>query len=168
MHGALPPPPALGTSTRSLTAAFTGHRAARLDALSNGDGAALYARILAAVREAHSEGKRIFLSGMATGFDTLGARAVLDLKKELAGLSLVCVFACPVQDAGRLALAETSDGVITLEKTCGAGSFLARDRFLVESSSLMIAGYDGYSPGGTLATLKLAEEKGRRVVFVRL
>ncbi len=63
---------------RPITACFSGHRAYAWDAL-----AADESRLQAAVEAAVADGFRIFVTGMATGFDLAAAEAVLRLREKL-------------------------------------------------------------------------------------
>lgn len=82
-------------SCPALNVAFTGHRA---DSLpwgfneSSDECLKLKAGLLRAIRCAYTEGKRCFLSGMASGVDIYAAEAVLQLRETLPGIALVCVF----------------------------------------------------------------------------
>lgn len=156
---------------RNTVAAFTGHRAESLPwGFNEADPrcirfkAALYEAIVSAYRE----GKRVFLSGMATGTDIYAAEAVIAAKTEFPQIGLVCVFPCPSNDSRALNAASASDGSIILSPEYCAGCMLLRNRFLVENSSLLIACYDGRREGGTFHTLSLAQEKGLRITFVGL
>lgn len=156
---------------RSRTVAFTGHRASSLpwggDERSEGC-IKLKQALEKAICSAYREGKRVFLSGMAGGFDIYAAETVLALREKLPGIRLVCVFPCPSDDRRSLAAASRAGASICLCNEFTAGCMLSRNRFLVEHSSLIIACYDGRLEGGTYWTLKLAVESGLRVVLTGL
>lgn len=89
-------------SCPALNVAFTGHRA---DSLpwgfneSSDECIKLKAGLLRAIRCAYTDGKRCFLSGMASGVDIYAAEAVLQLRETLPGIALACVFPCPSRDS---------------------------------------------------------------------
>lgn len=161
---------ALNTN-RSSAAAFTGHRAESLPWRFNETDQRcilLKAALNDSIRRAYCEGKRTFLSGMATGTDTYAAEAVLCARKEFPDIRLVCVFPCPSNDPRALEIASLADQCIILSQEYCPGCMQLRNRFLVENSSLIIACYDGRSEGGTYHTLCLAQDKGLRILFIGL
>ena len=152
---------------RELCAAFTGHRPQNLpwgyDELDPRC-VLLKSRIEEEIRAAYAQGKRFFLSGMAEGVDTYAAEAALKLKKELPELALICVFPCGIaRDKRRGAISRGADTVVSLyEKYC-TGCMIARDRFLVSRSSLLIAACSSGANGGTAATMRMASEAGIKI-----
>ena len=154
----------------SLTVAFTGHRA---DSLPWGFDAGsprcidFRARLRQSVTDLYREGKRVFLSGMASGVDTIAAEEVLALRPELADIRLICVFPYPMRDEVTLRIASEADGSFAVCDEYCAGCMQLRNRFLVENASCLIAGYDGRLTGGTYRTVLLAKEKGLPVRFIR-
>ena len=146
-------------SCPALNVAFTGHRA---DSLpwgfneSSDECIKLKAGLLRAIRCAYAEGKRCFLSGMASGVDIYAAEAVLQLRETLPGIALVCVFPCPSRDSRSAAIAAAADSVIVLSSEYCAGCMNRRNRYMVDRSSLLIAVYDGIPQGGALNTLSYA------------
>ena len=154
---------------RNSTAAFTGHRAESLPwgfAENDPRCAALKSALASAIASAYAEGKRCFLSGMASGADVYAAEEVLRLKSRFPDIRLVCVFPCPTGDPRAASIASLADDSIVLAGEYCAGYMRQRNRFLVENSSLMIACYDGRSEGGTYRTLCLAQEKGLRIIMI--
>lgn len=113
------------------------------------------------IRFFYSKGKRCFISGMAEGIDTYAAEIVLRLAGELEGLQLICVF--PYPQLGRVrqqCIAECASRMIVLFPEYSAGCMNARNRFLVNSSSAIIAVYTGNAKSGTGSTLRMAVENG--------
>lgn len=156
-------------SCPALSVAFTGHRA---DSLpwgfneSSDECFKLKAGLLRAIRCAYTEGKRCFLSGMASGVDIYAAEAVLQLRETLPGIALVCVFPCPSRDSRSAAIAAAADSVIVLSSEYCAGCMKRRNRFLVENASMLIAVYDGRQTGGTFQTVGMAARRGLRTVIL--
>ena len=126
----------------------------------------LKAGLLRAIRCAYTEGKRCFLSGMASGVDIYAAEAVLQLRETLPGIALVCVFPCPSRDSRSAAIAAAADSVIVLSSEYCAGCMKRRNRFLVENASMLIAVYDGRRTGGTFQTVGMAARRGLRTVIL--
>ena len=144
------------------TCAFTGHR----DRVST----SLRFRTIALIREAAAEGYTCFISGAALGYDLFCAQAVLALRNECA-IRLVCAVPFSAQAArwnsearARYArVLEEADEVIVLSEEYTDSCLLERNRFMVESSSLIIANYDGRIGGGTYHTINLARRNGIEV-----
>lgn len=137
---------------RNITACFTGHRT--YDGYCNEE-------LRCAVRELYARGYRIFLSGMAVGFDHAAAEVVLQLREELPDISLVAVL--PFEGVERNfsekakahhnAILAAADEVIALASRYSAGVYAVRNNFLVDNSSATIAYFDG-SKGGTAYTVR--------------
>lgn len=154
----------------SLTVAFTGHRADSLPwGFNTGDPrcADFRSRLRQAVTDLYRGGKRVFLSGMASGVDTIAAEEVLSLRNELPDIRLICVFPYPMRDPVSARIAAEADASVTVSDEYCAGCMQLRNRFLVENASCLIAGYDGRRTGGTYRTVMLAEERGLPVRFIR-
>lgn len=156
-------------SRTALTAAFTGHRADSLPWGYNERSEAckrLKAELLCAIRSAYSDGKRVFLSGMASGADIYAAEAVLQLRETLPEIKLTCVFPCPSRDSRSAVIASAADSVIVLSSAYSAGCMQRRNRFLVENASMLIAVYDGRRTGGTFQTVGMAARRGLRTIIL--
>ncbi len=149
---------------RSVCAAFSGHRPKGLpwgyDERAE-ECVSLKARLCDEIRRAYSSGIRYFLSGMAEGFDTYAAEAVLSLSGELEGIELIAVFPYGTgKDARSRGIASRAFEVISLCESHAPGCMMARNRFLVNNSSLLIAAYSGDGRSGTAATMRMAREAG--------
>ena len=145
------------------TCCFTGHRLIPADDLPL-VAAALRREILRLCRE---EGIVTFLSGGALGFDTLAAETVLDVAREVPGISLVIVRPCADQAHGWSArdtaryesvLARASE-VVTLAPAYRPGCMQARNRYLVDHSSVVLC-YLTERSGGTAYTVRYARSRG--------
>lgn len=144
--------------SREISVAFTGHRTYRGEAA---DG------LRRAVEALYARGFRIFLSGMAVGFDLAAAEAVLAFREEHADVRLVAVIPFRGQDArfppaerarfGRVLAA--ADEAVTLSAIYHRGCFAVRNDFLVDHARVLVAWYDG-SPGGTRYTVRRAMRRG--------
>jgi len=153
-------------------AAFTGHRPQSLPwgrDESDPRCIALKAELSSRIRLAYSEGKRYFLSGMADGVDTYAAEAVLQLADELEGLRLIAVFPYGSGTGVRQRrIAKRAYITFSLCPQYVAGCMQARNRFLVDNCSELICVYSGGSSGGTAATMRMAAEKGIRLVVLKV
>ncbi len=155
---------------RSLAVSFTGHRAETLPwGFDESDPRCIELKrgLRRSILELYRGGKRIFLSGMASGVDAIAAEEVLSLKTELADIRLVCVFPCPTRDARSQRIAALADGCVTMAPEYCAGCMQLRNRFLVENASCLIACYDGRKYGGTYQTVSAAEARGLPIRFIK-
>ncbi len=156
------------------TCCFTGPRPPKLPMNGNefsADIAALKTNLRAAIIDAYDEGFRFFMSGMAEGFDLFAAEAVLELKKELPGISLVAVL--PYNDAPKRHSAKTvermdfvlskADAVISLSEKYSFGCEHRRNIYMVDNSTRIIGFYSGLS-GGTAHCWNYASEKNLELV----
>ena len=117
---------------------FTGHRPERLpwgQAEDDARCAALRGLIVRSVLRACAEGCDTFLCGMARGCDTYFAEAVLAAKTRFPNVRLIA-----------------------------SGCMLRRNRAMVDAAELVITVYDGEPGGGTAATVRYAERRGKRLL----
>lgn len=149
------------------TCCITGHRDIPLDKLE------LVGRELQReIDEALQDGYRTFITGFAQGTDMLFARMVDARRGDYPDIFLEA--ALPY--AGRIKQL-TFDEKKRLNKCNGikiicekyhSGCFMQRNRYLVQSSSRVIAVYDGREKGGTLQTIRFARvnEKELRIIKI--
>lgn len=139
---------------REITACFTGHRT--YDGSRNEE-------LKAAIRELYARGYRIFLCGMAVGFDLAAAECALSLRDELQELRIVAVV--PFEGMERRfsesqralfeQISQESEEVVTLATHYSSSVYAMRNNYLVDNSSAVIAYFDG-SKGGTAYTVRRA------------
>lgn len=130
-------------------------------------------KLEAAVREAVSCGYRHFISGMAEGIDLLAAEIVLQLKAERGDISLEAAVPFPEQPArwneetrGQYArILAQCDLVNVIAPSFSLKAYAARDREMVERSSLVIA-VEGQPYGGTARTIGYAKQLHRKIVLI--
>lgn len=114
-----------------------------------------------------------FLSGVATGFDTWVAEAVLELQKENKDLHLECVIPCPDQDKKweqtdkdrRQMILELADQSTLVSEHYSRDCFFARNRYMVDKSDVVVCAYDGQK-GGTAYTVKYALRQNKIVIQI--
>ena len=120
------------------------------------------------------EGVTDFLSGMAQGVDLWAAEIVLDLKKKNPALRLHCILPCegqedawPASEQERYrSILRQADEVIYVNREYSADCMLARNRYLVEHSSVLLAVYNGIHRSGTGMTVRYAKKLGREVIII--
>ncbi len=146
---------------KKITVSFTGHRT--YDNSSN-------TLLKEEIRGLYEEGFRIFLCGMARGFDLAAGECVAALRKELPGLQLRCIIPFRGQersfskaDRERFErLTQLADSTTILSESYQAGAYHARNDYLVDNASAIIAYYNG-TKGGTHYTLHRAVKRGVRI-----
>ena len=139
---------------RETTACFTGHRTY--------DGT-LNEELATAIRRLYDDGYRTFLCGMAIGFDLIAAEVTLSLRSELKGLRVVAVvpfegMQTHFSNSQRVLFEQIrnkADEVITLAERYSASCYMARNNYLVDNSSAVIAYFTG-EKGGTAYTVHRA------------
>ena len=158
-----------------MICAFTGHRPEHLPWGRDEDDPrcrALKILLRRTVQQVYDRGFRTFLCGMARGCDQYFAEAVLAARADGAQDAQLCALVpCPSQPDGWRAweqaryrrLLADCDSVEVLEPVYSAGCMLRRNRAMVQRASLLISVFDG-TPGGTAATVRLAEELGITVL----
>ena len=148
------------------TVCFTGHRKIPSELR-----AGLSRKLSFAIAEAYANGYRRFFCGGALGFDTLAALAVLRAKEEYPDIFLYLAIPCSDQAArwsgeDRRIYEETlkkADHTVVLSERYYAGCMQARNRYMVEHSSLCIC-YWKESRGGTAFTVRYAVYRGLEIV----
>jgi len=140
------------------TCCFTGHREERLAGKED----ELREKLEIEIDEAILCGVKIFISGMASGFDTWAAEAVL--KRKDRGVSLICAVPYDGFCKNCKILAE-ADVVHYISKQYYHQIFYERNKWMVDRSDLVIACYDG-GDGGTRQTVKYAEKSGKKIINI--
>lgn len=119
------------------------------------------------------KGYRHFVSGMALGVDTICAEAVLKIKAQTPEVILEAAVPCrgqenlwpETQKKRYLNLLDSCDEVSVLSPRYSSDCMLKRNRYMVDSSDVVIAVYDGKA-GGTKQTLEYALKQGKKVVVI--
>ena len=161
---------------KDKVACFTGHRSQKLPwGFNEEDGRCqkMKERLRIEIVKAIENGYRTFLCGMAIGFDLLCAQTVLSLKEEYPNIRIIGALPCRTQDCkwsnkeklryryvlGRL------DGVRCIYGEYISGCMVERNRYMVNSSSLIIALFNGKS-GGTKSTIDFARRQCLDIVII--
>lgn len=156
--------------------AFTGHRPGKLPFYGESDISCLrlMGELHRQVEIAVRGGYRNFISGMAVGVDQWAAVSVLDLKRFYPDISLYAALPSPSQPDRWFEWQKERyfDLLSSCKRVYAAGRQYSpacpniRNAFMVKHADLLIAVYDGKTPGGTQNTLKMAEKKGINVVVL--
>ena len=150
------------------TAAFTGHRYYCGEAARELD---------RTVGQLAGEGIDTFLCGMAMGFDMAAAESVMRMRSLLTDKEIRLVAVVPFRgQAARFPAAEreryerilaAADEVEIVSEHYVPQCYSRRNDRLVDSSSVLVAWYDGASAGGTRYTVARARRTGRRIINLR-
>lgn len=166
----------IGTRARESTCCFTGHRPDKLPwGLDENSAECRKLRIEIAIQlEAlHSAGIAHFISGMALGCDLLFAEAVLAMREEYDDVTLEAAVPCdsqanswPEEQKERYnAILTSCDTVTFVQHQYTPGCMLRRNRYMVDSSSVLLACFNG-SSGGTMNTLLYARRQGVKTIII--
>ena len=149
------------------TACFTGHRN-----IANTELPRLKERLDETIENLIGQGITRFLSGGATGFDTLAANAVLTARNQNQAVKLCMALPCSNQDerwkpADRQTykhLLETADEVFFVsEQPYFQGCMEQRNLYLIENSGVCVA-YMKHGRSGTSQTVRFARERGLEII----
>ena len=161
---------------RSITCCFTGHRPVKLPwgaKETDPRCAALKQQISAALDGIYESGYRHFICGMAIGCDTYFADAVLSLKRIHPEVTLEAAVPCDDQadrwtgsQRDRYAeLIKSCDTVTHVSHVYSPGCMMKRNEYMIDSSSLLLACFNGRS-SGTMSTILYAERQGVRTIIL--
>jgi uncharacterized phage-like protein YoqJ len=123
------------------------------------------ARLAGALDEAWADGCRVFISGMAPGFDLAAAEAVVRLRALHDDVRLVAAIPFTGQDRGYTpddrqryeTLIAAADELHVLGEGYTHGCYYRRDEWMVERASRVICWYDASKRGsGTRYTVRYA------------
>ena len=156
--------------------AFTGHRPENLPDrgnLSRPAAQELYQQLTAVVAVLHEEGVRDFYCGGALGFDTWAAQVVLALRRRDPEVRLHLVIphwgqerAWTQEDRMEYTrILREADTSHVLMDAYRRGCMQQRNRELVDRAEILVA-YCVKTEGGSAYTVKYAQRKGKRVIFL--
>ena len=118
-----------------------------------------------------AQGITVFVNGGAVGFDQLMAAAILRRRETIHDVKLIIYQPCRDQDArwkqedqlNYRRLLSAADRVVCLSEHYFDGVMAARNRALVEASSVCVA-YMTHGRSGAGQTVRLAREQGLTVI----
>ena len=151
---------------KDISCALTGHR-------KLGEGFDI-AKLEKAVDDVVERGVYIFYCGMATGFDLIAAKVVLERKKNNNSIKLIACVPCPYQERYYPAdekkcykeVLNSCDEVKLVSEKYFNGCMLVRDRFMVDNCETVLAYLDGRKEGGTAYTVRYARCLDRRIYII--
>lgn len=155
---------------------FTGHRPLKLPWKYNEDDPRCLEfkqRLADVIYAVYESGVTHFITGMALGCDIYCAEAVLALRNEHPEITLEAAIPYNGQEAKwpersrrryRRILIEC-DSAKLLQENYTPGCMMLRNKYMVDSSSVVIACYNG-STGGTYNTIKYAMQKNKEVIQI--
>lgn len=146
---------------------FTGHREIDAETLRE----PLYATLEGLI----SSGSDMFFTGGASGFDTLAALTVLDLKVMYPWISLVLVLPCSPEEQTRSFSRELRETYFEILHSADKVEFVSdhftkecmkqRNQRLIDYADICVCCYDERrSASGTGQTLRMAEKKGVKII----
>lgn len=154
---------------------FTGYRPEKLPFREGEDERYLHFRrtLYKVIKRLAELGYTDFISGIAMGFDTWVAEDVIRLKEEIPSVTLECAVPFPEQADGwpredkirRSRIVENSDGITITSPEYSKSAYFKRNRYMVDSSEVLVACYDGKS-GGTAYTVEYAKKKAKTVIQI--
>ena len=155
---------------------FTGHRSQKLPWGFNEDDVRYRLTKIETKREiikCIKKGKTHFISGMALGFDMMCAEMVLLLKKKYPEIILECAIPCEGQEKFWIksqqkrykTILSQADKIRCIYSSYNQNCMEERNRYMVNSSSLVIALFNGRE-GGTKKTLDFARKQGKEIVVI--
>ena len=159
---------------RAISCCFTGHRESKLPWGENEDNInciLLKESIYDAVEAVYRSGRRHFICGMATGCDFYFCEAVIALRGEHPEVTIEAAIPFEGQSNGwnaeqkrrYLRLVSECDYQTVVRKDYSPDCYMNRNRYMVDSSSVLIAAYNGRR-GGTMSTMLYAVRNGLELI----
>ena len=150
---------------------FTGHRPETLHVEEQ-----IFLRQLDdAITAAMEDGYTTFISGMAKGVDIWAAELVLQRRRLLPNIKLIC--AVPYEGFGLhwkggwterfTEIIHAADSVEYICQGFSRSAYQRRNEWMIDHASLLIAAYTGES-GGTRNTIRYADKKGCMIRYLQL
>lgn len=163
---------------REVTACFSGHRPEKLPDNGSEDSilvGQIKSMLHLQIYEAIERGYKRFITGMAKGVDIWAAEMVLELAQGERDIKLIC--AIPYKGHGRAlsggekyrynSIIDDASEVIVLSNSYTSGCMKARNEYMVDNSSLLIAVCADYK-SGTGQTIRYAKRQGIDTRIIRL
>lgn len=153
---------------------FTGHRPQKLPWKYNENDIRCIEfkeKLNAVINAVYESGITHFICGMALGCDMFCAEAVIELKKQNPDITLEAAVPYDGQEskwseAGRQryrSILMHCDKITLIQDSYTPGCMMRRNRYMVDSSNVLIACYDGKS-GGTWNTIEYAMKLDKEVI----
>ena len=128
------------------------------------------------VEELMYEGYDHFISGMADGADLDFASSVATLSNNFENIVLESALPYPLRtptipsenDMIRNTLVNQSQKITVVSPKYFNGCMQKRNRYMVDSSDLVLAVWNGEKRGGTWYTIDYAFKKGKPIIYIML
>ena len=125
------------------------------------------------LEQLYLRGYRDFICGMAIGCDMYFAEAVLELREVHPDVSLEAAIPCSTQSESWTedqrqrysGLLSRCDSCHLIQDKYSPGCMQRRNKYMVDSSSLLLACFAGV-PGGTMNTILYARRSGVETVII--
>ena len=162
-----------------MSVAFTGYRPQKLsfgNDLEHPDAIRLRANLRTEYKRLMERGFTQFLTGGALGCDMMAAEVILELKAEYPRSAKISHWLCmpcfdytakwSEEDKERLIkIKEKSFSFYVSDSPYFNGCMQKRNRYMIDTSRVLIAVYDGQS-GGTRNTVEYAKSKNRKIIVI--
>lgn len=153
---------------------FTGHRPQKLPWKYNENDIRCIEfkeKLSAVITAVHESGITHFICGMALGCDMYCAEAVIELKKQHSDITLEAAVPYDGQESKwsesnrqrYRSILMHCDKTTLIQDSYTPGCMMRRNRYMVDSSNVLIACYDGKS-GGTWNTIEYAMKLDKEVI----
>lgn len=158
------------------TVSFTGHRPDKLGGFDDNNPTALKVKdaLKKEIVNCINKGFNSFISGGAMGVDQWAAEVIIELKKTHK-IKLIIAKPFPSQDKvwkqetkekfKKMCL-EADEVVNVSDDPYAAWKMMARNKYMIDHSSLIIAVYNGDPTGGTAQTVKQAQKIGKQILII--
>lgn len=158
------------------TVAFTGYRLKKLpfaEDEKDPNYMAFQAKLTEVIGSLIEKGYTKFISGLAVGFDTWAAEAVLLNKEKDPHVTLECAIPfsgqaekwSPEEQARRANIIKHADSATTVCKHYSKECFFLRNAYMVDKADIVVCCYDG-KKGGTAQTVAYAKRKNKTVLQI--
>lgn len=153
--------------TRNEAVAFTGHRNVQFS-----NEIVLRKCIAATIETVYKNGKKVFITGMAMGFDLIAAEEVLKARKIHDDIRLIGAIPYPEQPVKfsigwkkrYTDVKEKLDDTVIMSRAYHDRCYQERNVWMISHCSLLIALYDGRKVSGTQFTVNRANKVGVQII----
>ena len=155
------------TDSINSSVCFTGHRTINPNKLQ-----AVKEKLYYTIMKLYNEGHRTFLCGMAIGFDLLAAELLIELKETYKDIIIIACIPfigqesrfSPTDQERYNKVINAVDSKAIIARTFSKQSYLLRNIFMLEHSSIVVAYFDtNIKKGGTFFTYNKAIKMGKEV-----
>lgn len=163
---------------KEKTACFTGHRPEKFASVVGVEGPALdmiKSMLYYQIQQAVEEGYEYFISGLARGVDLWAAEYVIEMKKKIPHIKLIC--AIPFKEHSRSFrgndlwvlrnILNNADEAVFVSEEYSKECYRLRNYYMVDNSSRLIAVVDDFK-SGTGQTINYARKQGIDIKLINV